>query len=95
MNRRLFGVGGRPTDFTWASWFFPLLSRDVTLRRLDLVIQSHLRFAVTGLHSRRNFREVPYERLRSVGYVPLVSAYHAYRRGAAVYEALIEWRDNE
>jgi RNA-directed DNA polymerase len=95
LNRRLFGVGGRPTDFTWASWFFPLLSRDVTLRRLDLVIQSHLRFAVTGLHSRRNFREVPYERLRSVGYVPLVSAYHAYRRGATEYEALIEWRNDE
>jgi hypothetical protein len=90
LNRRLFGVGGRPSDFTWASWFFPLLSRDTTLRRLDGLIQEHLRFAVTGLHSRRNFKAVPYERLRAVGYVPLVSAYHAYHRGPADYEALLE-----
>ena len=90
LNRRLFGVGGRPTDFTWASWFFPLLIRDVTLRRLDRLIQSHLRYALTGRHSRRNYREVPYEQLRGAGYVPLVSAFHAYRRGAAEYEAVLE-----
>jgi RNA-directed DNA polymerase len=90
LNRRLFGVGGRPTDFTWASWFFPLLSGDGSLRRLDGLIQEQLRFAVTGMHSRRNFRDVPYQVLRGVGYLPLVSAYHAYRRGPAEYEALLE-----
>ena len=42
------------------------------------------------VHSRRNFKEVSYERLRGVGYVPLVSAYRAYRRGPAEYEALLE-----
>ncbi|HEV2033728.1 MAG TPA: reverse transcriptase/maturase family protein [Candidatus Dormibacteraeota bacterium] len=90
LNRRLFGVGGRPTDFTWASWFFPLLSGDTTLRRLDGLIQDQLRFSVTGVRSRRNFREVSYARLQEVGYVPLVSAYHAYRRGPAEFEALLE-----
>ena len=90
LNRRLYGVGGRPTDFTWASWFFPLLSVDTTLHKLDRLIQDQLRFAVTGAHSRRNFKEVPYDSLRGVGYVPLVSAYRAYRRGPAEYEALLE-----
>jgi len=90
LNRRLYGVGGRSTDFTWASWFFPLLSGDATLSRLDALIQEQVRFAVRGVHSRRNFKEVPYERLRGVGYVPLVRAYHAYRRGAAEYEAVLE-----
>jgi hypothetical protein len=90
LNRRLFGVGGRPADFTWASWFFPLLSSDATLRRMDGLIQDQLRFAVTGSHSRRNFKEVSYDRLMGAGYVPLVSAYHAYRRGPADYEALLE-----
>ena len=90
LNRRLYGVGGRSTDFTWASWFFPLLTGDATLRRLDSLIQEQLRFAVTGVHSRRNFKEVSYERLRGVGYVPLVSAYRAYRRGPAEFEALLE-----
>jgi hypothetical protein len=89
LNRRLYGVGGRSTDFTWASWFFPLLTVDVTLHRLDSLIQEQLRFAVTGMHSRRNFKEVPYGELQEVGYVPLVSAYRAYRRGAGDYEAVL------
>jgi hypothetical protein len=90
LNRRLYGIGGRSTDFTWASWFFPLLSDDAGLRRMDRLIQEQLRFAVTGLHSRRNFKAVPYQALRGVGYVPLVSAYHAYRLGPAEYDALLE-----
>jgi RNA-directed DNA polymerase len=90
LNRRLYGVGGRSTDFTWASWFFPLLTGDATLHQLDRLIQDQLRFAVTGVHSRRNFKEVPYEGLRGVGYVPLVTAYHAFRQGPAEYEAALE-----
>jgi RNA-directed DNA polymerase len=89
LNRRLYGVGGRWPDFTWASWFFPLLTGDATLRSLDATIQKQLRFAVTGVHQRRNFREVSYERLRGVGYLPLVSAYHAFRGHPDEYEALL------
>lgn len=90
LNRRVYGIGGRSGDFTWASWFFPLLSGDCSLRRLDGVIQEQLRFAVTGEHSRRNFKSVSYDDLRGVGYLPLVSAFHAYRRGLAEYEGLLE-----
>lgn len=90
LNRRIYGIGGRSSDFTWASWFFPLLTRDATLRRIDGVVQDHLRFAATGVHSRRNFKDVSYRGLRGVGYLPLVSAFHAYRRGAVEYEALLE-----
>lgn len=90
LNRRLYGIGGRSGDFTWASWFFPLLTGDEGLRRMDGLIQEQLRFAVTGVHSRRNFKAVPYDALRGVGYLPLVSAYHAYRRGSGEYQALLE-----
>jgi hypothetical protein len=90
LNRRLYGIGGRARDFTWASWFFPLLTVDTTLHELDRLIQEQLRFGVTGVHSRRNFRDVPYEGLRGVGYLPLVSAYRAFQRGAAEYEKLLE-----
>jgi hypothetical protein len=89
LNRRLFGIGGRSTDFTWASWFFPLLTVDVTLHRLDRLIQEQLRFAVTGVHSRQNFKQVSYEQLKAAGYLPLVSAYYAYHQGAREYEDLL------
>lgn len=81
LNRRLYGVGGREADFTWAGWFFPLLTTDATLRSLDQLIQGHLRHAVTGRHEKRNFRAVPYEALRRAGYLPLVTAFHGYRAG--------------
>jgi hypothetical protein len=90
LNRRLYGIGGRSTDFTWASWFFPLLTVDTTLHELDRLIQEQLRFAVAGAHSRRNFKAVPYEGLRGVGYLPLVSAFRAHQRGPAEYEAMLE-----
>jgi hypothetical protein len=90
LNRRLYGIGGRSTDFTWASWFFPLLTVDTTLHGLDRLIQEQLRFAVTGFHSRRNFKDVPYASLQGVGYLPLVSAFRAYQRGSAEYEGLLE-----
>ena len=81
LNRRIYGVGGRREDFSWAGWFFPLLSRTSTLANLDHGIQGQLRFAVTGVPSRRNVRPVPYVGLRRAGYLPLVTAYYAYRRG--------------
>ncbi len=92
LNRRLFGVGGRREDFSWAGWFFPLLSRTSTLSRLDSVIQGQLRFAVTGRHERRNLGIVPYAALVAAGYVPLVTAYHAFRRSRGDFEGLIERR---
>ncbi len=92
LNRRLFGAGGDPADFTWATWFFPVLGGDATLRRLDAVIQEQARFAATGRHERRNRGAVPYSRLRAAGYLPLTTAFHAYARETVEYEALIESR---
>jgi len=92
LNRRLFGVGGRSSEFSWAGWFFPLLSDHASLPALDRLIQEQLRFAVTGVHSRGNLRTVPYAALRRAGYLPLVTAYHAYRQGAGVYQRLLSNR---
>jgi RNA-directed DNA polymerase len=84
LNRRLYGVGGRRADFTWAGWFFPLLTTDVTLRSLDRLVQGQLRFAVTGRHEQRSVRTVPYSTLRESGYLPLVAAFYRYRAGKGV-----------
>jgi hypothetical protein len=90
LNRRVYGIGGDEADFTWATWFFPMLSADTSLRRLDAVIQEQARFAATGRHERRNRRLVPYPALTAAGYIPLVSAFHTYRRGPTAYEALLD-----
>ena len=92
LNRKLYGAGGDASDFTWATWFFPLIGSDVTLRRLDGVIQEQLRFAATGRHEQRNRGAMPYSRLVGSGYLPLVTAFRAYRRGPGDYEALLDRR---
>ena len=89
LNRKLYGFGGDASDFTWATWFFPLIGSDVTLRRLDGVIQEQLRFATTGRHERRNRGALPYAALVERGYLPLASAFRAFRRGPGEYEALV------
>jgi hypothetical protein len=88
-SRRVYGVGGDPADFTWATWFFPLLSGDTTLRHLDGLVQEQARFAVTGRHERRNLGRVPYADLRAAGYLPMVSAYHAFQRSPGAYGGMI------
>jgi hypothetical protein len=90
LNRRIYGIGGDPADFTWATWFFPLLSGDTSLRGLDAVVQEQARFAITGRHEHGNRGAVPYAALRAAGYLPMVSAYHAYRRGGGRYAARLE-----
>jgi RNA-directed DNA polymerase len=92
LNRKLYGVGVDVSRFTWSTWFFPLIDSDVTLRRLDGVVQDQLRFAVTGRHERRNRGAVSYAQLTEAGYLPLVTAYRAYRRGPADFESLLERR---
>jgi len=92
LNRKLYGVGVDVSRFTWSTWFFPLIDSDVTLRRLDGVLQEQLRFAVTGRHERRNRGAVSYAQLTEAGYLPLVTAYRAYRRGPADFEDLLERR---
>jgi len=92
LNRKLYGVGVDVSRFTWSTWFFPLIDSDVTLRRLDGVVQEQLRFAVTGRHERRNRGAVSYAQLTEAGYLPLVTAYRAYRRGPTDFESLLERR---
>jgi hypothetical protein len=89
LNRKLYGFGADVSAFTWSTWFFPLIQTDATLRRLDRDIQDQVRFAVTGRHERRNRGRVPYAALADAGYLPLVTAFRAYRRGPGDYESLL------
>ncbi len=87
-QRKLFGTVSDENLFSWSRWFFPLITTDRSLKSIDRYMQEKLRYAVTGRHSKKNYREVPYNRLRDLGYVPLVSAYYLYRN---VCEKYFEW----
>ncbi len=86
LNRKLFGISERGhQDFSWSAWFFPVLTTDADLAVLDEFTQEQIRVAASGIRGRRNRDRVPYSMLRDCGYIPLVSAYHAQRRGDAAH----------
>jgi hypothetical protein len=80
LNHKLYGTGSlSDAEFGWARWFFPLLSNASQLADLDASIQREIRWAACGSRRDRARSLVPYTMLRSVGYVPLVTAYHRQR----------------
>jgi RNA-directed DNA polymerase len=88
-NRRLYGVPGERSDFSWATWFLPMLGGPEGLAALDAHVQREARYAATGRRTARARSRVPYEALVAAGHVPLVTAYWAVREGPAAYEALV------
>jgi RNA-directed DNA polymerase len=91
-NRRLYGVPGERSEFSWATWFLPVLDGPAGLTALDEHVRREARYAATGRRTARAQRLVPYEALAEAGHVPLVTAFWTAREGLAAYEALVSRR---
>jgi RNA-directed DNA polymerase len=91
-NRRLYGVPVERADFSWATWFLPMLDNPQGLGRLDHHLQREIRYAATGRRTPRARKLVPYSVLSDVGHLPLVTAFWAMHEGIATYDALVSNR---
>ncbi|HEX2118923.1 MAG TPA: reverse transcriptase domain-containing protein, partial [Acidimicrobiales bacterium] len=91
-NRRLYGVPGERSDFSWATWFLPMLDTAAGLDALDAHVQREARYAATGRRTARTRRLVPYDALAGAGHVPLVTAFWAMQQGPAAYAGLVARR---
>ena len=82
MNRKFYG-GNLPEEsedeFCWSRWFFPNLTTDEGLKKVDVYMQQYIRYTVTGRHYKGNYR-IRYETLKIWGYRSLVHEYYA-RKG--------------
>lgn len=85
MNRKFYGdTSGtgkgleEESDFTWSRWFFPNLTLDDGLRKLDAYLQEYIRYTVTGRHYKGNYR-IRYEQLKGWGYRSLVHEFYDAR----------------
>jgi hypothetical protein len=91
-NLRLYGVPTERAEFSWGTWFLPMLNRPDDLGPLDDHVQKEARYAVTGKRTARARGIVPYGELVGAGHLPLVSAYWAMREGVPVYDAVVARR---
>ena len=83
---------GERSDFSWATWFLPMLDRPDGLEALDAHLQREARYAATARRTARARRLVPYQALVEAGHVPLVTAFWAVKQGPATYEGLVARR---
>jgi hypothetical protein len=91
-NRRLFGVPVERADFSWATWFLPMLDEPGALEHLDQHVQREARYAATGRRTARARKLIPYDVMRDAGYLPLFAAYWAARGNPKTYDALVARR---
>ena len=91
-NRRIYGSPVERTDFSWATWFLPMLEDPSALASLDEHLQREARYAATGRRTGRALALVPYSSLTEAGHLPLVAAYWAMREGVPSYETLVARR---
>jgi hypothetical protein len=91
-NRRIYGIPAERADFSWATWFLPMLDGPAGLAALDAHLQREARYAATGGRTARSRTLVPYRALVEAGHLPLVPAYWAVQEGPAAYEALVARR---
>jgi hypothetical protein len=92
-NLRLYGVPDERADFSWATWFLPMLDGADQLHALDAHVQREARYAATGKRTGRTRRLVRYEELVEAGLLPLASAYWTLHDGGpAAYDATVSRR---
>lgn len=83
-NRKLFENPVKH-ELTWSRWYFPLLTTDRSLHRLDQYMQECIRYIASGRHTKGNYR-LRYETMKEWGYCSLVNRYHK-KDGAAGRDA--------
>ncbi|MDD4095983.1 MAG: reverse transcriptase domain-containing protein [Oscillospiraceae bacterium] len=77
---KFYGSGAEDDELTWSRWYFPLISDAEDLREIDAYMQEMIRYLDSGRHTKKNYKNLPYEELRRMGYVPLAAAFYGLRK---------------
>jgi len=75
-NKKFYG--NNTTELAWKYWFFPSITTSKSLKIIDEYLQDNLRYIVTGKHNKKNYKVVPYNKLKQLGYKSLVHEYYLF-----------------
>lgn len=84
---KFFGTGADDEDLTWSRWYFPTITRVDGLSEIDRYFQEWARYLSSGRHTKKNYSEVSYQKMKEWGYVPLVSVFYKRARDPAAARA--------
>ena len=74
-------------DYTWTGFYFPVITGTEGLKEIDDYMIKYLRYLATGRHYKGNYR-VPYDKLRKLGFTPLVAEYYNWKAESAKLERI-------
>ena len=72
---KTFFAAFEPHELCWARWYFPVITTDEGLKKVDQYAQDAIRLVMNGSMHRRRYN-VRYEDMKSLGYRSLVHAYY-------------------
>lgn len=72
-------------ELTWARWYFPVITTDRTLKKIDAYAVDTVRFLATGKRSKKRF-DFRYGAVKEMGYRSLVNEYYRFKKGEILPE---------
>ncbi|MBQ7307484.1 MAG: group II intron reverse transcriptase domain-containing protein [Clostridia bacterium] len=80
MNKRFNNkFYSKDSTLCWEFYYFPLVTRPDTFKKIDEYMQENQRYIVTEKHNKANFQRVDYDFLKECGYKPLVTEYYKFK----------------
>ena len=76
INKKFYG--NKRSELSWKYWFFPVINSLNGLREIDKYFQDNIRYMICGKHNKKNYKIVPYSKLKENGYKSLVHEYYNF-----------------
>ena len=80
LNKKFYG--NKRSELSWKYWFFPVINTTNGISEIDKYFQDCLRFMISGKHNKKNYKIVPYSKLKDNGYRPLKHEYYKFIKEA-------------
>lgn len=72
--------GNKREELSWKYWFFPIITSVNGLKEIDTYYQDCLRYIASGRYNKKNYKILPYSKLKTYGYKSLVHEYYLYKK---------------
>lgn len=77
---KFYGNGTKDNELTWSRWYFPIINNAEDLREIDSYMQEMIRYLDSGRHTKKNYKNLSYDKLKGLGYIPLTTAFYKFRK---------------